>query len=88
MNFKFNIGDTVYGVRNDSVAEYKVLARKYEEDASSVAVTYEVCRPNNTGSSVVLGESRLHSDKEVALNVLLEEENQRHEDRIRQIYAS
>jgi hypothetical protein len=88
MEFKFDIGDTVFGVtRQGFVTKYRVLSRKYEEDAVGSRATYEVCKPTNTGSTTDLAEEQLYADKEVAVNVLIEEEKQRHEDRIREIYS-
>lgn len=87
MEFKFSIGDTVFGVRGGDVNEYRVLSRKYEEDSVGSRTTYEVCRPTNAGSTADFAEGQLYADKEVAVNVLIEEENQRHEDRIREIYS-
>lgn len=86
MEFKFSIGDTVFGVKGGNVTEYRVLSRKYEEDAGGSRATYEVCKPTNVGSTADIDERLLYADKEVAVNVLIEEENQRHEDRIREIY--
>lgn len=83
--FKFSVGDTVYGIKDGTLAEYRVLMRKYEEDADWKSVVYEVCKPGNTGNSLRMEEQNLYSDKEVAVNVLIEEENGRHAARIREI---
>lgn len=87
MEFKYNIGDTVYASRHNDIEEYRVLARRYEEDSEQCSETYEVCRPSNTSSTIVLNVRQLYSDKEVAVNVLIEEENGRHEDRIRELQS-
>jgi hypothetical protein len=89
MDFKFcfEIGETIYGCDGESVFEYKVASRTYYEDSDGVKVEYRVYDPNNPSHWTDVHESSLYSEKEVAVQVLIEQENERHNKRISQLNA-
>lgn len=87
MGFKFNIGDTIYGCDKGSVCEYKVAARTYYEDSDGVTVEYRVYDPSNPSRWTDVHERDLYSEKEVAVQVLIEQENERHLKRISELDA-
>ena len=87
MDFKFDRGDTIYVCDVRSVCEYKVAARTYYEDSDGVKVEYRVYDPSNPSKWTDVHERNLYSEKEVAVQVLIEKEDERHRQRISELNA-
>lgn len=87
MDFKFNIGDTIYGCDRGSVCEYKVVSRSYYEDPDGVEVKYRVYDPANPSRSTSVHECDLYSEKVVAVQTLIDQENERHKQRMSELDA-
>jgi hypothetical protein len=88
--FKFNLGDTVYYVQGETIHMGVVSKRTYE-DISGTSVTtsisYGVVNPNNTAQYAIVQERDVMADYHAAKEVLVAQENKRHEERIQAIRA-
>jgi hypothetical protein len=85
--FRFSIGDTAYYILGGIIRSGVVSRRTYDDNNGRVTISYYVVNPNNSAQVEIVEEHDMLSEYNAAKEVLVAQENTRHEERIKEIEA-
>lgn len=85
--FRFSIGDTAYYILGGAIRSGVVSRRSYDDNNGHVSISYYVVNPNNSAQVDIVEEQGMMPEYNAAKEVLVAQENKRHEERIKEIEA-